>query len=191
MVSEREQDGAPTPCRGERSTPDGGAVPATDPTEALVEDERRLAAFADELADGVRAALPRWVVRSVHQRYDAWAGGVPAEVASAAEAAGQRAADDVGQRVADLLAMDVDDQWTNPLAIVRTAVRWPTRVLDEAGVPPVVRDALAEQHFPDDVYDLVPGAFADLDEGLHEPGLVWGAAKAHVVLARRRAEGRR
>ena len=31
----------------------------------------------------------------------------------------------------------------------------------------------------------------DLDPALHEPGLRWGAAKAHVVLARRRAEGRR
>ena len=30
-----------------------------------------------------------------------------------------------------------------------------------------------------------------LPTALHEPGLVWGAAKAHVVLARRRAEGRR
>ena len=26
---------------------------------------------------------------------------------------------------------------------------------------------------------------------LREPGLLWGAAKAHVVLARRRQEGRR
>ena len=31
----------------------------------------------------------------------------------------------------------------------------------------------------------------DFYASLHEPGLVWGAAKAHVVLARRRAEGRR
>ena len=45
--------------------------------------------------------------------------------------------------------------------------------------------------FPDDPYDLTPGSFADVDPSLHEPGLVWGAAKAHVVLARRRREGRR
>ena len=43
--------------------------------------------------------------------------------------------------------------------------------------------------FPDDDYDLSPATFADIDESLHEPGLVWGAAKAHVVLTRRR--GRR
>jgi hypothetical protein len=41
------------------------------------------------------------------------------------------------------------------------------------------------------VYDLTPASFADVDPALHEPGLVWGAAKAHVHLARRRREGRR
>jgi hypothetical protein len=59
-------------------------------------------------------------------------------------------------------------------------------VLVEAGVAPVRRDPHAERLFPDDVYDLAPAAFADLDPSVHEPGLVWGAAKAHVVLARRR-----
>ena len=75
--------------------------------------------------------------------------------------------------------------------MVRRAVVYPTAVLRGAGVPPVVRDADAEARFPDDDYDLTPAAFADLDPSLHEPGLVWGAAKAHVHLARRRAEGRR
>ena len=58
---------------------------------------------------------------------------------------------------------------------------WPT-----LGVPPVVRDEVAEQVMPDDVYDLAPGAWADVDDALAEPGLTWGAAKAYVVLARRR-----
>jgi hypothetical protein len=31
----------------------------------------------------------------------------------------------------------------------------------------------------------------DVRPDLTEPGIAWGAAKAHVVLARRRAEGRR
>jgi hypothetical protein len=90
-----------------------------------------------------------------------------------------------------LLETDVDEQRTGPLAIVREAVVHPTGVLARAGVPPVVRDEHAERLFPDDAYDLTPGAFADLDPALHEPGLVWGAAKAHVVLARRRREGLR
>jgi hypothetical protein len=85
----------------------------------------------------------------------------------------------------------VDQQATGPLALLREAVRYPTAVLADAGVPPVVRDEFAVRAFPDDAYGLAPAAFADVDPSLHEPGLVWGAAKAHVVLARRRAEGRR
>jgi hypothetical protein len=70
--------------------------------------------------------------------------------------------------------------------VLRAAVRHPTAVLAEAGVPEVVRDRFAEETFPADVYDLSPAAFADIDPALAEPGLVWGAAKAHVVLTRRR-----
>jgi hypothetical protein len=50
----------------------------------------------------------------------------------------------------------------------------------------VARDEFQIRNFPDDDYDLTPAAFADVDPAHHEPGLVWGAAKAHVHLARRR-----
>ncbi|MCU1372626.1 MAG: hypothetical protein JWO77_3820, partial [Ilumatobacteraceae bacterium] len=101
----------------------------------------------------------------------------------------RRAAADVGARARELLALDVDAQPTGPLAVVRTAVRYPTEVLAAAGVSHVVRDEFAERAFPGDVYDLAPAAFADLDPALHDAGLVWGAAKAHVVLRRRRSGG--
>ncbi len=155
------------------------------------DDLAALAAHAEALADGVQAALPGWVERSVARLAEAWAGRVDADVARAAAAAGEAAAADIGPKVRALLARDVDDQPTNPLAIVRTAVRHPTAVLAAAGVPPVERDAMAASAFPDDAYDLTPTRFADLDPALHEPGLTWGAAKAHVILSRRRAEGRR
>ena len=45
--------------------------------------------------------------------------------------------------------------------------------------------------FPDDVYDLAPATFDDVSPDLHDPGLRWGAAKAHVHLKRRRAAGQR
>jgi hypothetical protein len=61
-----------------------------------------------------------------------------------------------------------------------------TAVLREAGARPVARDEFGERSFPDDVYDLSPATWTDVDPALHEPGLVWGAAKAHVHLARRR-----
>jgi hypothetical protein len=58
-------------------------------------------------------------------------------------------------------------------------------------VPPAARDETDERLFPEDVYGLGPASFADIDPSVHEPGVAWGAAKAYVHLARRRAEGRR
>jgi hypothetical protein len=103
-----------------------------------------------------------------------------------ARRAGLEAVADVGPSLTALLATDVDAQRTNPLAILRRAVRHPTAVLQGAEVPPVHRDAQAETLFPDDPYDLTPAAFADLDLSVHDPGLRWGAAKAHIILRRRR-----
>ncbi|MBX3284962.1 MAG: hypothetical protein KF703_06430 [Actinobacteria bacterium] len=155
------------------------------------DDEARLAELAAVLADAVDAAIGPWVVRSVAAVADAWRPGLAPQLVPAATEAGRRAVGDVGARVRALLEADVDQQATGPLAVLRDAVRYPTAVLAEAGVPPVARDEFAERAFPDDAYGLTPAAFADVDPTLHEPGLVWGAAKAHVVLARRRAEGRR
>lgn len=153
-----------------------------------------LAESAGELLRVAEQALPGWVRRSVHDRWDAYravAGPEQAgdEPVTAAAEAGAAAVDDVIPALRDLLALDVEAQWTGPLAILRRAVAYPTAVLQAAGVPPVVRDAFAERTFPDDLYDLSPGGFADLDPDLHEPGLIWGAAKAHTVLRRRKGQG--
>ncbi len=142
------------------------------------------------LAGAVEAALPGWVERCVARIMTAYAGTVPEAVAAAARQAGEAARDEVGARVRALLAEDVDAQRTNPLAVLRSAVRYPTAVLAAAGVPPVVRDEFAERAFPDDVYDLSPATWGDVDESLNEPGLVWSAWKAKTFLDRRRAEGR-
>jgi hypothetical protein len=166
-------------------TPLGSPVVST-PDNPPPSDDEVLAAHAAALADGIERALPGWVVRCVVDRADAWRPGLGATLVAPAEAAGRAAAEDVGADVRTLLGRDVDAQATGPLAVVRTAVRFPTAVLAEAGVPHIVRDEFVEQAFPADVYDLAPAAFADLDPGLHEAGLVWGAAKAHVVLRRRR-----
>jgi hypothetical protein len=156
------------------------------------EDEAALAGYADALATAVEGAIGPWVVRSVERLLVAYTGRADPKVLTQAEAAGDAARDDVGGRVRALLAEDIDEQRSTPLAILRSAaVRYPTGVLEAAGVPPVVRDEFAERAFPDDVYDLTPATFADIDTSLHEPGLVWGAAKAHVHLARRAAEGLR
>lgn len=151
------------------------------------EDAAALARYATALADAVTAVLPAWVERVVASSWRTGTGvDPPSAVAAAAARAGQQARDDVGPALRALLAADVDAQRTNPLALVRTAVAHPTAVLRAGGLPPVRRDADAARLFPDDVYDLAPGSFADLDPSVHEPGLLWGAAKAHVVLRRRR-----
>ncbi|MFP4512560.1 MAG: hypothetical protein ACLFRV_06400 [Acidimicrobiales bacterium] len=155
-----------------------------DPEAALVR-------YADELAAGIVEALPGWVVDCVERRMTQWSGEVPAEVRREAEAAGEQAQAEVGPQIIELLRLDIDDQRVPPLSILRDAVRFPTRVLEAAGVPGIVRDEVDERLMPDDHYGLAPANFADVDPALHEPGLAWGAAKAYVHLARRRAEGRR
>jgi hypothetical protein len=141
-------------------------------------DEDVLAAEGAALAAAIEAALPRWSVRVVT------ALGGPAD---AAQVAGREAAAAIGPALRALLTADVDEQRANPLAIVRTAVAWPTAVLRDAGVPPVERDDYDRAHFPDDIYGLTPRTFGDIDESLHEPGIRWGAMKAHVHVRRHRA----
>ncbi|MEO6121654.1 MAG: hypothetical protein ABIW46_05010 [Acidimicrobiales bacterium] len=139
---------------------------------------------ADALADAVEAALAGWVERGVRRLVVAYRGVAETTTTDAARAAGQAAVADVGPRLRALLAADIDQQWTNPLSVVREAVRYPTEVLASAGVPPVERDDFARERFPEDEYDLMPASFADVDPALVEPGLVWGAAKAMAHRAR-------
>lgn len=130
------------------------------------------------LAAGICAALPAWVERSVERLLVAYRGEADPSVMVDAREAGRRAAADVGGRVRALLEADVDEQRVNPLSLLRGAVAYPTEVLRRAGVPPVERDGFAEERFPDDLYDLTPTSFADLDPGLQDVGLCWGAMKA-------------
>jgi hypothetical protein len=145
---------------------------------------------AEALADAVERVLPAWVERSVCSLVTAYRGALDAETIRAAREAGERARREVGAELRALLSLDVDAQRTNPLSVLRGAVRYPTDVLRQLGIPEVVRDAFAERAFPHDVYDLSPASWRDVDESLHDLGIVWGAAKAQQHLRRRRAEGR-
>jgi hypothetical protein len=150
-------------------------------------DREALERYATQLGDAVAVALPRWVQRVVAERYHQWCGDpLPPPVDDAVREAADSAAAAVVEPMRALLATDVDQQPTNPLSLLRGAVVFPTQVLAGAGVPEVERDADARRLFPQDVYDLTPGSFGDVDPELHEPGLVWGAAKASVVLKRRK-----
>ncbi len=143
--------------------------------------------YAQALADAVDAALPGWVMRSVERVLRAQDRVLDGDVAAAAADAGRRAAAEVGGAVRRLVAADVDAQTTTPLSLLRGAVRYPTEVLRAAGATPVRRDDFAVRNFPDDDYDLSPASFADLDSSVQDPGIAWGAAKAHIILRRRRS----
>ncbi|HET9692311.1 MAG TPA: hypothetical protein VFP61_14260, partial [Acidimicrobiales bacterium] len=90
-----------------------------------------LAEHGRALAEAATAALPGWVARVACAR--AAAAGVALDPA-AVDAAGRQAAGEVGHRLRELVALDVDAQRATPLALVRTAVRWPTALLRDAGV---------------------------------------------------------
>lgn len=150
------------------------------------EADRTLAEAGRQLADALDRALPVWVERHVERLLVAFHGDADDALMERAGEAGRAAAADVTPRVRSLVDADVDEQVGNPLAIVRQAVAYPTGVLQEAGVPPVVRDEFAEQHFPDDPYDLTPMTWGDVDESLHDVGILWGAAKAQAHMRRHR-----
>lgn len=158
------------------------ANPLDDPADAVA-----LARHAEVLLSAVDVVIAPWVVRSVELRWTEWSGSsLPAPVAARATEAAAAASADVVAALRDLLAADVDEQRMNPLAIIRRAVGYATAVLAAEGVPPVRRDADSARIFPDDVYDLSPASFREVAPALHEPGMTWGAAKAHVILVRRR-----
>lgn len=126
--------------------------------------------LAQALVEAVDEALPAWVRAAVSTRLG--------DISPAAAEAGQQARADIVPRLRELLERDIDEQQTNPLAVIRDAVRYPTEVLHAAGVPPVERDDFQRARFPDDVYDLVPTSFADLGPDVADAGIAWGAAKA-------------
>ncbi len=153
------------------------------PTDAS--DDERLAFHGAALADAVVVALPSWVTAAVLSRVEP---SSREQIADRVELAGANAATDIGSQLRHLLALDVDEQWTNPLTLIRTAANYANDVLRDLAVPPPSRDADARRLHPEDTYDLTPGAFGDLGPEVHELGLIWGAAKAHTHLQRRRSE---
>jgi hypothetical protein len=134
--------------------------------------------YGAELAEGIEAALGRWVQRCVRDVMVAWQGDLPSDVATAAAEAGRVAAAEVGEQVRALLDADIDAQRTTPLQLVRAAVRYPTAVLAAAGAPPVELDDFTSSAFPADVYGLSPASWAEVDPALVDASIAWGASKA-------------
>ena len=149
------------------------------------EVEGQLADKARILADAIEAAIGPWLIGAVRRVGAAQQLPDGDRLILAAEAAAERARAAVMPRIRDLLARDIDEQDTTPLALLREAVGPATAVLRDLGATPVDRDEFAARAFPADVYDLTPAAFEDVAPELATPGLEWGAAKAYVHLRRR------
>jgi hypothetical protein len=154
-------------------------------------DEAAYRTHAATLSAAIERALPGWIARCVEVRCIESGRAPDGQVREAASSAGAAAAAQFVPRVRDLLEADPDEQQTTPLALLRDATRHGTAALSSLGVAPVERDEFSQRAFPEDIYDLAPASFGDVDPELVEPGIVWGAAKAHLHLLRRRAEGQR
>lgn len=139
------------------------------------------ARIGEDLAAAAEAVVADWIVGCVTRRHP---GRPPPDLIVAAREAGAAAAVEVGRELRALAALDVDEQATTPLAILRGASRHATAVLAGAGVVHVPRDPVDAANLPDDVYAIAPAHFADVDESLVGPGISWGAAKAHLHLRR-------
>ena len=150
-------------------------------------------ATADLIA-AIDAATHEWLVRCIMKTYVQQLGTprlvVEEKLVAAAQLAAEQGRAYVAGELLRELSKDVDEQRINPLQVLRNAVTFPTRVLQEFGVSPVVRDEMDARMMPDDVFGLSPAHWNDVHESLLEPGVIWGAAKAHRVLQRRREEGK-
>jgi len=142
---------------------------------------------------------PLALLHAVDAAFEEWYGGRIVAIASAAGAVldgtdtarvSAEAARWVSGELAAFLAVDVDEQRTNPLHLLRSASRFATDLLDRSGVPRPVRDEFETRAMPDDVFAVGPLAWVDLGDDVHEAGISWGAWKAATVLTRRRAEGK-
>lgn len=141
---------------------------------------------AQHLLDTLARVLPAWLEGCVVESAVRIDGACPEPLRRDAAEMSARCSPIVIEEMGELLATDVERQRTNPLSIVRSAVRWPTGLLVGAGLAPVRRDEFAVRTFPGDLYGLCPATWAEIDESLREPGLIWGVWKARTVLERHR-----
>lgn len=159
------------------------------PDELPADPDTRLEFVGALVADRVEAAIPGYIVTSVTRIVDAW-GRLDNPARIAARSAAAECAPAVAERTgADLraqLAQPASKQRQTPLEITARIIVEPTAILRDLGIPPVARDPADAARQPDDFYDLVPRALADLgDPDLGPLQMAWGLAK-HEALRRNR-----
>lgn len=142
-----------------------------------LDDAAAIEPYATALADALVAAVPNWMTSAITDR-------LPAAVEADVSAATSAAIADIESDLRVLLATDIDEQTTTPLAIARRVVGHAASVLEANDVAPAQRDDHARSLHPDDSYDLTPGGFIDFGDDAQAAGIAWGAAKAHIHMRR-------
>lgn len=156
------------------------------------DESEQFVRFGAALVDAVEVSLGPWIVRTICEVAHRQAGpkAVTDELMADAADAADATHREVLPALHTLLQADAEAQWANPLQVLRNGVDHATAVLAAHDVPPVERDRIQQETLSLDVYDLAPATWADIDASLVEPGIRWSAAKAHVILSRRRRSPR-
>lgn len=143
-------------------------------------DDATYRRYGESLRSAIAEALPQWLERQIELR-------IAPDTVSPAEAgdAIDRACAEALARIDELLDADIDRPISGPLELVRRSLGPVVDLLDRAAADEVARDPFDTDARPDDRYGLGPMSFLDLGAEVHEAGIAWGAAKAHLHLARR------
>lgn len=152
---------------------------------STAKDQERLQAYAEDLAKQIDVGLPEWIRESLGRFLGQ---DQLLELQGETEAAEREASTQLMVQLRRFLDQDIDQQRTTPLAILRQAVPLVTRILQQAGVPHANRDRDAARIHPDDYYDLTPASYGDFGDDVQQASLLWGAAKAHIHIQRRKSE---
>jgi hypothetical protein len=83
--------------------------------------------------------------------------------------------------LSELLSRPFAEQARGPLEVLQEAMRYPTRALEDVGVPPARRDPATRAALPGDLYDLAPASSSSLGEEVWRAHVAWGAEKARAV----------
>ena len=87
-------------------------------------------------------------------------------------------ADELG----NLLEQAFTRQSRSPLEVFQEAMKFPTALLEAAGVAPLERDDAAVAALPGDLFDLAPASSQDLGEEAWKTHIAWGASKASAFI---------
>ena len=155
----------------------------------MTADDLDIETVASALLEAAVEATPSWVARSVNEIVGSQGLEVDDAHAERVADARERAQRFIETNLGALLRTDIDQQRSTPLTIFRDAARFPVEVLHAAGASEVHRIDVDRWAFPNDPFGVTPASLADMGPSVHEAGIAWGAAKAHVHLSRRRAEG--